>query len=312
MTTDARTMDAGDWGLLLLLSLLWGGAFFFVGVAVRDLPPLTIVLARVGLAALTLLPLFWLSGHRLPRGLADWLPFLGMGLLNNALPFSFIVAGQTEIGAGLAAIVNSMTPLFTVLIMAVFRAERLTVLRGLGVVLGIVGVAILRGIDAPLGGAQTIGIALCMAGAASYGCAALWARRRLAGIPPITSATCQLICSTAMMALVVAAIDRPWTLPLPSAEAVAALVGLAVLGTALAYLVFFKLLVRAGASNAMLVTLLIPVSAIALGAAFLDEPVTWRKTAGALVIGLGLVFIDGRGVAWARARLVPIRHRAPR
>ncbi len=305
----AKSMDAQDWALLLFLSVLWGGSFFFVGVAVKELPPLTLVFARVLLAALCLLPLFFGLGHRLPRRRRDWAPFFVMGVLNNALPFTFIFAGQTFITVGVASIVNATTPLFTVLILWAFHAERLTALRLVGVALGLVGVAILRGIDEPLDGAQSVGIGLCLAGALSYGFSALWSRRRLAGVAPLRSATLQLTCSAAMMAVVSAAIDRPWTLDPPSLEALLAVFALAILSTALAYLVFFKILVRAGAGNVMLVTLLIPATAVFLGAAFLGEEIGAKEMVGALVIGVSLLFIDGRAVLWA-ARLYSARRRA--
>jgi len=289
-----KTMDGQDWGMLILLSVLWGGAYFFAGVAVKELPPLTVVSARVGLATVALLPLFWYFGHALPRSLSGWLPFMGMGLLNNVLPFGFIFAGQTQITVGLSSIINAMTPLATVVVMASFREERLTTYRIIGVLLGVVGVAVLRGFDGPIDGSQTLGIALCMAGALSYGFAALWGRKFLVGVPPVKSATCQLMCSTLIMAVVVSLVDQPWTLAAPSQGTVLSLVALAVFGTALAYIVFFKILVRAGASNVMLVTLLIPVTALILGNVFLGEPVQSKEIAGACIIGAGLLFIDGR------------------
>jgi drug/metabolite transporter (DMT)-like permease len=230
----------------------------------------------------------------LPRRLSGWLPFLGMGLLNNVLPFDFIFAGQTQITVGLSSIINAMTPLFTVIVMASFQEERLTAYRIIGVLLGVVGVAVLRGFDGPLDGSQTLGIALCLAGALSYGFAALWGRKFLADVPPVKSATCQLMCSTLIMTVVVSVVDRPWTLAVPSQETVWALVALAVFGTAAAYIVFFQILVRAGASNVMLVTLLIPVTALVLGNVFLGESIQSKEIIGALIIGAGLLFIDGR------------------
>ena len=170
----AKTMDGQDWSLLILLSVLWGGAYFFAGVAVKELPPLTVVLARVFLAAVALLPLFWYLGHSLPKSFSGWFPYFGMGLLNNVLPFGFIFAGQTQITVGLSSIINAMTPLFTVIAMASFQEERLTANRIIGVLLGVVGVAVLRGFDGPVDGSQTFGIVLCLAGALSYGFAALW------------------------------------------------------------------------------------------------------------------------------------------
>ncbi|NNE22761.1 MAG: DMT family transporter [Rhizobiales bacterium] len=297
-----KTMDGHDWSLLLALSVLWGGAYFFAGVAVRELPPLTVVLVRVSLAAIVLLPLLWYFGQSLPRTIAGWLPFFGMGLLNNVLPFGFIFAGQTQITVGLSSIINAMTPLFAVIVMAVFREERLTANRVIGVLLGVVGVAVLRGFDGSVDARQSLGIALCLAGALSYGFAALWGRRFLAGVAPVKSATCQLMCSTVIMAVVVSVIDQPWTLAAPSQAAVWSLVALAIFGTALAYIVFFKILVRAGASNVMLVTLLIPVTALLLGNVFLDEAIQLKEIIGAVIIGAGLLFIDGRVITWLTAK----------
>ncbi len=287
-------MVGQDWGLLVLLSILWGGAYFFAGVAVKEVPPLTVVLARAALAAIVLLPLFWYFGHSLPKSLHSWLPFFGMGLLNNVLPFGFIFAGQTLITVGLSSIINAMTPLFTVLVMAVFQEERLTINRIVGVLLGVAGVAVLRGYGGTMNLNQTLGIGLCLAGTLSYGFAALWGRRFLSGVPPIKSATCQLMCSTLIIGVVVVFIDKPWTLAIPSQGAIWSVAALAVLGTALAYIIFFKILVNAGASNVMLVTLLIPVTALILGNIFLGEQIQTKEIIGAIIIGAGLLFIDGR------------------
>lgn len=289
-----KTMNAQNWALLLLLSVLWGGAYFFAGVAVRELPPLTVVLARVFLAAATLLPLFWYLGYSLPRSLSGWYPFLGMGILNNVIPFAFIFAGQLHISVGLSSIINAMTPLFTVLVMASFKEERLNTYRLTGVLLGVIGVAVLRGFGGPFGAGQTLGIALCLAAALSYGFAALWGRRFLVSIPPVKSATCQLMCSTLIMAVLVSIVDKPWTLAAPSQATVFSVLALAVFGTALAYIVFFRILSSAGASNVMLVTLLIPITALMLGNVFLGESIRSSDILGALIIGSGLIFIDGR------------------
>ena len=287
-------MDGQDWGLLILLSVLWGGAYFFAGVAVRELPPLTVVLARVFLAVVALLPLFWYFGHSLPKSFSDWRPFIGMGLLNNVLPFGLIFIGQTQITVGLSSIINAMTPLFTVIVMASFQQERLTVNRIIGVLLGVVGVAVLRGIEGPVDASQTLGIALCLLGALSYGFAALWGRKYLVGVAPLKSATCQLMCSTMIMIVVVSLLDQPWKLDAPSLNTVWSVVALAVFGTAMAYIVFFKILVRAGPSNVMLVTLLIPITALILGNVFLGEAIQSKEIIGALIIATGLLFIDGR------------------
>ena len=189
---------------------------------------------------------------------------------------------------------NAMTPLFTALVMASFREKRLTTHRVTGVLLGIAGVVIISRPDALSADARLLGIGLCLSGALSYGFAALWGRRHLAGNAPLKSATCQLLSSTLIIAVVVAIVDQPWTLPAPSGETWLALGALALFGTALAYIVFFEILVRAGGSNVMLVTLLIPVTALLLGNLFLSETILLYELAGAATIGLGLLFIDGR------------------
>ena len=251
-------------------------------------------LARVGIAALVLLALISFLGHSLPRSLSEWTPFLVMGLLNNVLPFSFLNTGQTMISIGLALIINGMTPLFTALVMASFREERLTVHRVTGVLLGVAGIMLISLPDMAAGDARLPGIGLCLAGALSYGFAALWGRRRLMDFLPLKTATCQLLSSTVIMMAVAFPVERPWTLPMPGMETWLALIGLALFGTAMAYVVFFEILARAGASNVMLVTLLIPVTALLLDSLFLAEPLIRHELAGAAVIGLGLLFIDGR------------------
>jgi drug/metabolite transporter (DMT)-like permease len=294
MLNAPKQMDGQDWSFLIFLSVLWGSGYFFAGVAVRELPPLTVVLARVSIAAIVLLPMFWYLGHSLPRTLSGWVPFVGMGILNNVLPFGLIFAGQTQITVGLSSILNAMTPLFTVVVMASFREEGLTVFRIIGVLLGVVGVAVLRGFNGTIDASQTLGIFLCLGAALSYGFAALWGRRHLSDVEPMKTATLQLLCSTIIIGVIVCFIDKPWNLPVPSMNAIWSLMALAVFGTAVAYIVFFKILVRSGASNVMLVTLLLPVTALALGNVFLNEPIQKKEIMGALIIGSGLLFIDGR------------------
>jgi len=293
MTPDNR-IDGRDWSLLALLSVLWGGSFFFNGVLLRELPPLTVVLLRVALAAIILLPFLWVYRIAFPKSLSGWKPFLAIGLLNNVLPFSLVVMGQTYIPSGLASILNATTPLFTVVVMAAAGDERLHARRVAGVVAGLIGVIILRGQDLGLTTGQGVGILLCLAGAFSYGLAALFARRRLSDSPPLATATFQLLASSLMMTVIVAVFERPWRLPMPGATTWLALIGLAALSTALAYIVFFQILRRSGSTNVMLVTLLIPVTAILLGHLVLGESISLREMIGALVIGSALLLIDGR------------------
>jgi drug/metabolite transporter (DMT)-like permease len=294
MTKAPPAMHPQDWLLLILLSILWGGTFFAVGFALRELPPLTLVFARVALAAVLMLPVMWLFGMALPRTLKDWMPFAGISVFNNIVPYSLIFAGQTYISSGMASVLNATTPLFTVLVLAVFGEERLSLRRVAGVSMGVAGVLLLRGAAAADSADQTIGILLCLGGALCYGIAGLWGRRMLAGVPPMTSTTCQLIVSGFVMAIVAGIVDRPWTLPMPSPATWVAIVALAALSTALAYIVFFRILDRSGPTNVALVTLLIPVTAILLGVLVLGEPLTAREILGALVIGISLLVIDGR------------------
>jgi drug/metabolite transporter (DMT)-like permease len=294
MTANNTSIDARDWSLLGLLSILWGGSFFFNGVVLRELPPLTLVLLRVALAAVMLLPLLWLYDVRLPKGLSGWKPFFAIGLLNNVLPFSLIVIGQTYIPSGLASILNATTPLFTVVVMAVAGEEELQARRIAGVVVGLIGVVILHGGGLGFESGQGLGILLCLAAAFSYGLSALVARRWLANSPPLGTATFQMLASAVMMTPVAGLIERPWQLPMPSAVTWLSVIGLAALSTALAYIVFFQILRRSGATNVMLVTLLIPVTAILLGYLVLGETISAQEIAGALVIGSALLLIDGR------------------
>src|SRR5258707_8257517 len=244
MTAHDTSIDARDWSLLGLLSILWGGSFFFNGVVLRELPPLTLVFLRVALAAVMLLPLLWLYRIRFPEGLSGWKPFFAIGFLNNVLPFSLIVIGQTYIPSGLASILNATTPLFTVVVMAIAGEEKLLLRRIAGVVAGLIGVIILHGDGFGFETGQTIGILLCLAAAFSYGLSALLARKVLSNSPPLGTATFQMLASAAMMTIVAAIFEQPWRLPVPGMATWLAVIGLSVLSTALAYIVFFQVLRR--------------------------------------------------------------------
>lgn len=294
MPPNDNRIDARDRSLLAVLSILWGGSFFFNGAALRELPPLTLVFLRVALGAAILLPLLRRQGIGFPKGAAGWTPFVAIGLLNNVIPFSLIVVGQTFVPSGLASILNATTPLFTVMVMAGAGEEALQMRRVAGVALGIVGVVVLRGWGIEARPGQGLGILLCLGGAFSYGFAALAARRLLKDSPPLGTATFQLMASTVMMAAVAGVMEQPWRLPMPGLTIWFAVLGLAGLSTALAYIVFFQILRRSGATNVMLVTLLIPVTAILLGWLVLGEPIFAREIAGAIVIGSALLVIDGR------------------
>ncbi len=305
-TTFKQVMGPVEWGLLLLLSVVWGGSFFFSKIAVGELPPLTVVLARVVLAALALNAVVLLSGRRLPREPRLWGALFVMGLLNNVVPFSLIFWGQTQIASGLASILNATTPLFTVLVAHVAtRDERLTASRLLGVLVGVAGVAIMIGPGAFAGGGGATLAKIAVLGAAlSYAFASIWGRR-FRGLPPTITAAGQLTASAVVMAPLALLADRPWTLAMPSGRVLWAIAALALISTAAGYLLYFAVLARAGATNVSLVTLLIPPSALLLGALFLAEQFAPRDLAGLICIAAGLAAIDGRLPRRLRGIILP-------
>jgi drug/metabolite transporter (DMT)-like permease len=304
-----KTMTAADWGVLSTLSLVWGGSFLFNGVAVRELPFLTIVTLRVAIAALALHVVLRVMGLRLPRERNVWAAFIGMGILNNVIPFTLIVWGQSHIASGLASILNATTPLFTVIVAHYFTTdERLTGHRLMGVIVGFFGVAVMVGAAALAGLSANVLAQLAILGAAlSYGCSGVYGRRfKAMGIPPLATATGQVTASSVMLLPFALYLDRPWTLPMPSLAAILSILGLALVSTAFAYLLFFRLLARAGATNAGLVTFLIPVSAILFGVVLLGETLEPRHIAGMALIGAGLLLMDGRVLsAFSAKRPVP-------
>ena len=291
-------MRAREWSLLVLLSILWGGSFFFAKVALAELGPFTIVFFRVALAALALNVVAAALGQSLWRAGMPWGQLLVMGALNNALPFSLIFWGQTTITSGLASILNATTPLFTFAVAHVLtRDERMTVRKLVGVLAGLAGVAVLIGPD--LGGSIWGEIA-CLAAALSYAFAGIYGRRfKALGVQPLQAAAGQLTASAILILPIMLLVEPAWTAP--SAVTWGAVAGLALLPTALAYVIYFRILAAAGATNLLLVTFLIPVTAILLGAAFLGERLEPRHFAGMALIGVGLAAIDGRITARLRA-----------
>ncbi|MFL5203187.1 MAG: DMT family transporter [Microvirga sp.] len=298
-------MTASDWVLLAILSIVWGGSFLFVGVAVRELPPLTIVALRVVTAASALLLTLRLMGVDLPRTRQVWSAFLGMSILNNVIPFTLIVWGQSHIASGLASILNATTPLFTVIVAHYLTEdERLTGQRFAGVIVGFAGVAVMIGAAAFASLDASILAQLAVLGAAlSYGFSGVFGRRfKTMGIPPLATAAGQVTVSSAILLPTALIVDRPWTLAMPSTGAIVSLAALGLVSTAFAYLIFFRLLARAGATNVGLVTFLIPVSAILLGVLVLGETLAMRHMAGMALIGGGLILIDGRLLSALKAR----------
>ena len=290
-------MGAKEWAMLIALSMLWGGSFFFNGVAVRELPFLTIVLARVGIAALTLWAVLALMNIRMPRKKGLWSAFFGMGLLNNAIPFALFVWGQHHIASGLAAILNATTPLFTVLVAHFLtHDEKLSAGKIAGVALGLLGVILMLGAELLAGlGTGLVAQLACLAAALSYAFAGIFGRRfKRMGVPPLMTATGQVTASSLLMLPLVLLVDQPWNLAPPSIQAWAALIAIGVASTALAYVLYFRILAAAGATNLLLVTFLIPISAILLGGLFLGESLATKHFIGMGMIGIGLALIDGR------------------
>jgi len=303
-----RTMAPVEWALLLALSMLWGGSFFFNALAIAALPTLTVVAVRLTFGAMLLYAAVRLSGARLPRDARAWAAFAGMGILNNVVPFSLIVWAQDSLASGLASILNATTPLFTVLVAHAFASdERMTPASVGGVLVGFAGVAILMGADAAAEGRGDLLAELAiLVASVSYAFSAVYGRRfSRRGLAPLAAATGQITAAAAIMIPLAALIDRPWTLAPPPASVWEALVGLGLLSTALAYVIYYRILARAGSVNLMLVTFLIPVSAILLGTLFLHERLAANHFIGMAAIAAGLAAIDGRPLAlirrWAQA-----------
>ncbi|OZA13312.1 MAG: hypothetical protein B7Y02_06200 [Rhodobacterales bacterium 17-64-5] len=289
-------MRIGDWILLLALSLLWGGSFLLIELALAGLPPLTIVWARVALAALILWGVIRVSGTRAPA-VRLWPPLLVMGLLNNAVPFTLLVSAQTEITGALASVLNATTPLFTVLVAHLAtRDERLTPIKLTGVVLGFAGVVAMAAGER-LGGALPA-MAACLGAALSYGVASVWGRRfRAAGLTPLATACGQVTASSLLILPVWLTLDAPWRMGWPGLGPVLAVVGLATFCTALAYLLYFRILASAGATAISLVTFLVPLSAAGLGFAVLGERLELPHLIGLALILAGLALIQRRSRA---------------
>ena len=285
-------MGPTEWFLLLALAFVWGGSFLFGRIVVAEIAPLTATWLRVALAALTLQVL--VIAMREPGIALPWCDLAIMGLLNNVIPFSLILSGQTVIGAGLAAIVNAATPIWTVLLAHAATAdERLSRRKVVGVLLGFTGVAVLVGTAALDGLRSSVLAQVAVLGATlSYALAGLWGRR-FAKLPPVQTARGQLWSSTLVLTPLVL-LSEPLPQAWPSAPVVASVVAMAVLSTALAYIMFFRILARAGATNVALVTFLVPPFAIVMGWAVLGETLELRHVVGFAIILAGLVAVDGR------------------
>ena len=296
MTKSATlALDLNSTIMLLMLAAVWGGSFFFAEIALREIPPLTITLYRVMWALPILALIVLLKGIYVPRSLKVWGAYLVMGALNNAIPFSLIFWGQTQIESGLASILNGTTAMFAAVVAGLLlRDESLTVKKIFGAVLGLTGVAFIMGPRALADFNLSDLAQLAILGATlSYAFAGVWGKTVLAGQPPLMNAFGMLIGSTVLMIPIVLMFDGPPNLEL-SKGVWGALIGLASLSTALAYVLYFAILARAGAANLLLVTLLIPPFAVGLGVLFLNEQMKLEALIGFAIIGLGFTVTDGR------------------
>lgn len=294
---EISKMNTKSWLLLLLLSFLWGGSFFFVEIALTALPIFTIVFLRVFIGAIILLIFVLLTGREVPKDLKIWLHLFVMGFLNNVIPFCMIVSGQQFISSGFASILNATTPFFTVIVAHFLtRDEKINPGKVFGVILGFSGVFILIGFE-PLqkGSNEIFGIFAILMAAISYSFAGIWGRRfKSLKIDPVVTSTGQLISSSLVLLPIMLLVDQPWNLSVPAINIWGAILGIALFSTALAYIIFFKILSSSGATNVMLVTLLVPISAILLGVFVLSEKFELQYLIGMAVISIGLAFIDGR------------------
>lgn len=282
--------------MLIMLSILWGGSFFFVEVALNDLPAFSVVAFRVIISAITLWAVVFTLKLSIPRSAGIWAGFLVMGLLNNAIPFSLITWGQVQVSAGLASILNAAVPFFTVVVAGILLPdEKIGPLKIIGVLIGFFGVAVMIGLP----GAQTDYYVLAqfaiLASGLSYAFATTYGRRfKRLGVHPIVLAGAQAITASLVMIPIALSVDGVPNFHAISMTSILALLGLGVVSTAIAYILFFKILESAGAVNVSLVTLLIPISAILLGVFILQERLEMIHLVGMGLIAIGLSFVDGR------------------
>src|SRR4051794_8872752 len=298
-------MDKGDWTILVTLAVIWGGAFLFIGVAVRHVPPLTYVWLRVTIAAIAMWGYIHFRGEsvQLPRQV--WGSMLVLALLNNALPFALFGWSQTHIASGLASILNATTPIWGVVVAHFLtNDERMSPRKIAGVLLGFGGVATMIGpsLLSSLGTSALAQLA-CVTASLSYAVAAVWARRfKRRGISPMSVTTGQLTAGALTMLPISMIVDRPWTHSFPPITAWGAIIALALFCTAFGYVLYFRLIETSGATNALLVTLLVPPVAILLGALFLNETLAPQDFSGLALIALGLAAIDGRLISLVSSR----------
>jgi drug/metabolite transporter (DMT)-like permease len=296
---------------LLLLAGLWGPSFLFIKVAVGEISPFTLVTGRVGLAALLLYLILRLQGRALPRSGRLWGCFAVAGFFSNALPFTLITWGEIHIDSAVAAILNGTTPLFTILLAHLFTSDdRMNGVKVAGVLLGFGGLIVLIAPSLFEGfHATTWGLIAVATAAASYGVATVYTRQKLRGLPPLVAPTAQLAMATLFLIPLVLVVEQPFSRPLPSWTALASLLALSVVGTAMAFVLYYRLLEKLTATNISMVTYLVPVIGVLLGVVVLNEQPGWNAYAGCALILLGVMVVNGlfSGVKWRRPADVTAR-----
>lgn len=287
-------MSARNWGLLLLLAMLWGSSFFFYKILVAALPPVTVVLGRLGLAAIAMHLWLLAQGQSMPVTAAHWRRFMLLGLLNCSLPFALIAWAELHISSGQASILNATTPIFMVAVAHWGTDdEKLSAGKAIGIALGILGVIVLVGPGALSGGGAVWAELAVIAASCSYGFGGVYSRR-FKDMTPVQAATGQMTGATLLLIPLSLLIDRPWTLAMPQPDVWASWLAIALVNTALAYVLYYRMVANVGATYMSLVTLLIPPIALLLGAAFLGESVTLQALAGMTIIILGLAATNER------------------
>jgi drug/metabolite transporter (DMT)-like permease len=273
-----------------MLGALWGGSFLFIRVAVPALGPFLLVELRVGLAAAALI-LYAMAAGSMPKIRGRWRSLLALGFLNAAVPFSLISAAEIYLTASLAAILNATTVMFVAIVAAVWMGDALTARKAIGIILGIFGVSVLVGWDPlPLNGAVLLAVAAMLLASLSYALGATYAKRSFSGIPPLGMAIGQLGAAGALL-LPLAVVSVPERAP--STVVTFSMLGLALLSTAVAYLIYFRLIENVGPTSTLTVTLLVPVFGLLFGVLLLDEPFGIGTLAGLGIILTSVVLITG-------------------
>ncbi len=292
---NQKTLSARAWADLLILSFIWGASFLSIRLALNEVPFFTAVAHRVFWAALVLWGYVLIRRLHVPRGVKIWGAFLVMGFLNNVIPFTLMAWGQLYIETGLTSILNAATAIFGVVVAAVFFAdERLSANRLVGVLLGFLGVSIAIGIENLRNfDIRSLAQLAVLGGTLSYAFAGAWARKTMADLPPQTAAAGMLAGSTIVMLPLAYIIDGPPSFDL-SPTAIGAIAYYSVIATAVAYMLYYRVLAVAGSGNLMLCTLLVAPVAIVLGALVLGESLNPNAYLGFVILGLGLVILDGR------------------